>query len=1308
MARLPRKRHGATTRRSASKRDRARSTVAEPECPIVGVGASAGGIEALTELLSQLPADTGMAFVIIQHLAPAHPSLLAHVLLKATTMPVSEVVDGTRAASNHVYVIPPDRDLALRAGTLAVLARADERRPHMPIDRFFRSLAEDRKSAAIGVVLSGTAVDGTEGLKEIKRTGGITFAQDPATARYPNMPKSAIAAGVADHVLSTQDIAAELAGLAHDRPLQSASSGARDDAVVQQICGLLRMHTGIDFRSYKPSTIRRRIGRRMAMKQLERLGDYLALLNDNPTEIRALTEGMLIHVTSFFRDPEVFDALKTDVFPEILRHKGTDAPAIRIWVPGCSTGEEVYSIAIVLAEVLGEDLHRASIQIFGSDVSAAAIDKARNARYPDAIAQDVTEDRLRRFFTRTDHGYRIGKLLRELCVFVKHDVTRDPPFSRLDLVSCRNLLIYFSTELQQQVIPLLHYALIDPGFLLLGRTETIGGFGQRFTLEDRTNKIYRRKPGRARLTATFPAAVSFELQPAAGNKPRGATSAASGKASPRILREKRSPRGDKQLAQKLREELEATRGYLQSVIEDHSSTNDELASTNEALLSSNEELQSTNEELETAKEELQSANEELTTVNDELGGRNAELTQANNDLSNVMAGIEVPILLVGLDRRIRWFTPGAAETMNLIATDIGRPIRDINPHVTIQDLDRSIAEVIDTKQALEAEVRDDSGRWYRLQIRPYRTAEDKIEGAVVLLVDIDAPKRALEERERLLEQLRHERGFLEAVVQQMADGVLIAEAPSGKLILANHRMEELLGHELIPAASSSEYRADLGLHADGRPYEADEWPLARSIASGEIVISERIALQRADGGCTTVLTSAAPVRGADGRIFAGVVMFLDISREVEARARTDREQSLLAQTASLLGDVLDLDRTLQQTVRLVVPEFADWCIVDLQEPDGPIRQAAIAHADPEKEKLARDLSRHLPPDPELDHGIGHVMRTRKSEIYPLVTDEAWVASALSVEHPAVLRELGARSYICVPLIAHDRVVGALSLIRGESSQRYDEQSVRLADELGQRFAIAIDNARLHRTTAEAVRVRNEFFSIAAHELRTPIGTLLLHVQGMRLIAEQGQPVTMEAQLKSLAVIERQVQRLDQLVNTLLDVSRLAAGKFELLREPVDLAALTQEVVARFEAQARRAGAEIAVHAPHPVEGSWDRLRQEQVVANLVSNALKYGAGKPIEITVDADGQAARLVVQDHGIGIAAEDLRRIFNKFERAVPARHYAGLGMGLYITRQIVEAHGGTIRAVSEPGKGSIFTVELPRVPSANGSAEPESRPR
>jgi two-component system CheB/CheR fusion protein len=471
--------------------------------PIVGVGASAGGLEAFTQLLEELPSDTGMAFVLIQHLDATHASFLADALAKTSEMPISQAVDGERVEPNHVYVIPPNADLAILHGALTLLPRPSQgRRPHLPIDFFLRSLAAERGSHAIGVILSGTASDGTEGLRAIKGEDGITFVQEPRSAKFEGMPRSAIDAGVVDYSLQIHELAQELVRLSR-HPYVSANQfppPRRDEITLNKIFVLVRSAVGVDFSEYKAPTFDRRLARRMALRKVDVLADYLALLQEDPNEVHSLYEDILIHVTSFFRDAEVFEGLKAQVFPSLLSAKA-DGASLRFWVAGCSLGEEVYSLAIALLEFLGNAASTRPIQIFGSDVSEKAIERARSGVYPDAALRDVSDERRRRYFTKLDAGFRINKTVRDLCVFVRHDLARDPPFSKLDLVSCRNVLIYFGPALQKRVLPTLHYALNQGGILLLGRTESIAGFGQLFEPLDKAHKFFLRSASASALAS---------------------------------------------------------------------------------------------------------------------------------------------------------------------------------------------------------------------------------------------------------------------------------------------------------------------------------------------------------------------------------------------------------------------------------------------------------------------------------------------------------------------------------------------------------------------------------------------------------------------------------------------------------------------------------------------------------------------------------------------------------------------------------------------------------------------------------------
>ena len=830
---------------------------------VVGVGASAGGLEAFEQLLRSLPNDTGLAFVLVQHLAPKHESMLSELLAKATRMPVVEVTQGMRVQGNHVYVIPPNADMSISDSVLHLSPLSPDRGLRMPIDSFFRSLADTHQSRSIGVILSGTASDGTLGLQAIKALGGVTFAQDEQSAKYSAMPRSAIAAGNVDFVLPPEAIARELKRIAthvkvlgpDERP--EAEERITPDATLNKIFFLLRNFSRVDFSFYKPGTIKRRITRRMFLRKIDKLEAYLQYLRRHRDEVEALFNDVLINVTSFFREPDSFEALKTVAFPAIMAQKDANVP-IRIWVPGCSTGEEVYSIAIILLESLAEKAPNTQIQIFATDLSEGIISKARAGIYPESVALDISSERLRRFFLKVENGYQINKHIRDIVVFAKQDLAKDPPFSKLDLISCRNVMIYMSQVLQKRILPLFHYALNPGGILFLGSSETVGGFGELFVPLDKKNRIYTKKPVQSlvpfdfgprfhadqeirvnaevaktldlqkigeqmllyrysppsvivndrleivqffgqtgpfldplpgdatlnllrmvktglhlELRTAFQKAkrdsavrkdgvlvqedgglktVNFEISPIK-NIPSGERYylVVFEEANRSIIEEPKKNKtqaaatktGKREMSQlelenkRLKEELDASREYLQSIIEEQRTTNEELRSANEEIQSSNEELQSINEELETAKEELQSTNEELTTVNEELQNRNEELSKVNSDLSNLLSSVNIPIIMLGNDFRIRRFTPMAEKVMNLIPSDVGRPVTDVKPNVKTPDLRKAIQRTIDSLEIQEFRVEDHEGRWYSMRIRPYRTLDNKIDGVVIVLLDID-------------------------------------------------------------------------------------------------------------------------------------------------------------------------------------------------------------------------------------------------------------------------------------------------------------------------------------------------------------------------------------------------------------------------------------------------------------------------------------------------------------------------------------------------------------------------------------------
>jgi two-component system CheB/CheR fusion protein len=887
--------------------------------PVVGIGASAGGLEACNQFLRALPADTGMAFALVMHLNPRRASLLTELLARVTAMTVVEMKDGMAALPNHLYVNPPDALVEIRRGRFQLSSTSAKRGQPLLIDQFLCSLAADLGHQAIGVVLSGMGSDGTLGLKTIRAEGGLTLSQDEASAKYGEMPRNAIASGAVDLVLAPEELARELERIAALPHLRSKARDVDellpgDNQYLASVFTLLQASSGVDFTHYKPTTIKRRIARRMALHRIEKLDDYVRLLKRAPIELEILYRDMLINVTRFFRDPDTFAALRKQALPQLTKALGPDAP-LRVWVPACSTGEEVYSIAITLLEQLAESDRPQHLQVFATDISDQAIDKARAGRYPASIEIDVSADRLRRFFLKTEGGYQISKSIRDMCVFARQDVTRDPPFSRIDLISCRNMLIYMGPLLQKKLIPLFHYALNPGGVLMLGSSETIGASTDLFSLVDKQHKIYvkktsarrtplevavhrplpqgaearHRQPGTGEESATLREAerlllaeytapsvvvddhggilqlrgpvspfirgtagarglnllkvihpaLAAELRAAlkqarnAGTAVRSSGLRLPGEgqglafdllavpfwspAAPRsrhflVLfdcvhtlaeprgkstrpRQVRADDADSRLLSLLRQELVVTKEHLQSSIEVQEANTEELHSALEEIQSSNEELQSTNEELETAKEELQSTNEELTTVNEELETRNSELVEANNDLINLNASIHIPIIILGNDQRIRRFTPSAGKLLNLVPSDVGRPLSDFRPNLDLPDLGQLISEVADTLVLKELEVRDRSGQWYSMRIRPYKTADQRVDGVVVAWFDIDAVKTSQE-------QIRLANAYADAVVEMVRQPLVV------------------LDHELKIRAASKEFFAAFDLvpeQALGRP-----------------------------------------------------------------------------------------------------------------------------------------------------------------------------------------------------------------------------------------------------------------------------------------------------------------------------------------------------------------------------------------------------------------------------------------------------------------------------------------------------------
>ena len=532
---------------------------------------------------------------------------------------------------------------------------------------------------------------------------------------------------------------------------------------------------------------------------------------------------------------------------------------------------------------------------------------------------------------------------------------------------------------------------------------------------------------------------------------------------------------------------------------------------------------------------------------------------------------------------------------------------------------------------------------------------------------------------------------LETVLQQLPTGVYIIESPSGRVLHANRRAEEILGHPLLEAQQVADYGRYGGLHADGRHYKPEEYPTSRVLTTGEPVMGEEMLYQRPDGTVRGIHVNAAPVRDGQGRMLAVVLGFMDVT----TRRRAETQQSFLATVSEVLASSLDYEATLAQLVQQAVPTLGDGCLVDLLEPDGTIRRVAVASVTPGMAETAWEVARRYPIRLDAPFGPGAVIRTGRTELVARVPPDGFARYTSDPEHRAMLERLQVGSVLVVPLHARGRTLGAITFNSTVASgHQYGEEDRLLAEDVARRTALAVDNARLFHEAQLAVRARDEFLSVASHELKTPLTPLQLKLAALeRDLRRRGIASEQDAQfLRHLEMTQRQVRKMAALVGELLDVSRLSQGRLSLDLAETDLGEVLREVVAQFTPEAARVGSELRVEADTQLLGRWDRLRLEQVVGNLLSNAIRYGPGRPIHTRVERQGNQALLMVRDEGIGIAPEAQERIFGRFERAVSERHYGGLGLGLYITRRIVEALGGTIRVQSQQGEGATFTVELP----------------
>jgi two-component system CheB/CheR fusion protein len=1376
-------------RKSASPAQGGLSEKGAPEAtafPVVAIGASAGGLEAYTEFFHALPADTGMAFVLVQHLDPSHHSILAEILARATRMPVEEVKPKVKIRQNHVYVIPAGASMSIADGSLMLTPRRKGPGQHAPINIFMRSLAQERKSGAIGVILSGTGTDGTSGMEDIKAEGGITFVQEPASAKYDGMPGSAIDSGCVAFILRPRDIAREIARIQHHPYLlpQEQAEAERGEDFADSVVNLsrsesnlsivldqLRKTSGVDFSQYKPNTIYRRAMRRMVILKQDSLSEYASYLKEHTDEGSKLFEDVLIPVTSFFRDFEAFEALKTQVYPAIVKDKGNKG-TIRMWAPGCSTGEETYSLAMTLLEFLGDKASSFQVQIFGTDLNEKGIQKARLGIYRESIAEEISPERMARFFVKVDEGYRVNKAVRDMCVFARQNIATDPPFSQMNLVACRNLLIYIQPVLQKKIIPILHYALKPSGFLILGSSESVASFPELFSTLDKKHRIYGKKAIASRLHYDFvqsyypgylgnsrpelpgkeqklsPAGAEFDVQAEADRvvlkhhapvgvvvnssmeiiQFRGRTSPyleqSSGKPSlnllnlaqnglavelrtlialaakrgapvqkygvrfesnghsrsldlsvtplgeaptekearPKKARKKAAtghrfflvlfdeltpPRAngpmdgvprqgkgaaaqtDRREVKHLQQEVIDARNALRFAIESEDALKEEFQSANEEILSANEELQSTNEELETSKEELQSTNEELTTLNAELRIKNNELAELSNDVTNFLNSTRIPVVMLDRELRIRRLTPTADKLLKIRFSDVGRPLADIRPNIEMLDLEQSVAKVLETLQPEDCEVRDAQGHWHSLNILPYRTQDNKIDGVVLALQNIDAAKIAGEQSEKAAEFLRGVFG-----------------TARGPLLVLDHELRVFSAND--PFLSTFQVSSEETVHKFLFDLGNGQWDipklrelLQQVLYKGGVVTDFEIEHEFDDIGQKTMQLNANLIVTPSATEPMLLLAIDDITerRLAEQRLRVSEERfrmiadnmSQLAWTCGKeLGDVTWYNQRWLDYTGMTPEELAGWNWTKIQHPE------------------------------HVDRVVQGVERSRDSgeiweDTFPLRGKDGnyrWFLSrAIPIQdaHGKVVRWFGTNTDITEAKQAE------AALIKSEKLAVSGRLAAVLAHEINNPLQAVTNLMALLEQSQELQDSTRTYVKMATDELAR---VTHLTRQSLKFYRESTSPAPLNVE------------------ETLDSVLEVYAAQFEALRITVSRRYRSTDTINSYAGEIR------------------------QIVTTLLMNAMEATPrGGTITVHVrqarsrkNSKSYGVRIAIADTGTGIPKVNLSRIFEPF---FTTKGQQGTGLGLWVTQGIINRLGGSIKvrsSVREQKSGTCFSIFLP----------------
>ncbi|MFC7333891.1 CheR family methyltransferase [Rhodocista pekingensis] len=1375
---------------------RSRSPSGHPTV-IAVVGASAGGLEALQALFGGMPVEIDIAFLVVQHRLPGHESLLVDLIARRTGLPVIEGADGMVLSPGHVVLAPAGLPTWIENGHLRVGAAPEPDRIALPIDRILRSLAESCGEAGIAVILSGAGHDGALGVRAVKEAGGLIIAQEPGTAGMDLMPRAAIDTGCVDLILPPDRIGAALLDyVAHPYVAggaEAGSGGVETQRILDQIVGLLLTKTRISFRDYKRRTLARRIERRMGICRIATMAAYLHHLRTSPGEPAALVQDLLISVTRFFRDQASFEALRQDVIVPMVAVHDRDAP-IRVWVPGCATGEEAYSIAMLLTEAGAGSAEGPDFKIFASDIDERALDLARTGRYPETGAADLPPGFLDRYFEQESGGIRVNDRLRSHIVFARQDLLADPPFSQLDLISCRNLLIYAEPEAQKRLIPLFHFTLNRDGFLFLGSAETTAGRGDLFDPVSAKHRIFRRlggqrgrtlPPGNPAGEIAGPARMERMMAEPARHGPEMMRQALMGEfvppsvlvdskgqirfihgnlqdilvippGEPRIdllamtsgdlrvqlrdaLRkastEKRKivvgdvrpgrdstagslrlsvipiqagrrlpephfvvifqpegraadpppvPADQEPLVARLEHELKVTRADLESTIQELESSNEALLTANEEITTINEEMQSTNEELETSKEELQSLNEELSTVNAQLQEKIEELEATSNDLTNLLNSTAIPTVFLDSEQRIRRFTPAAVKLFTLIPGDIGRPFTDVSRRFDDPTLLADVDAVLDKLHPAEAQVEATDGAMLLRRILPYRTQQNRIEGVVITFTDVTASIRANQQ-----------------VAARARQQTIVADL--SQRALAGMPAPDLFAETAAAVAAVLEVDSAAILKAgqDGRIRRlAQAGTRAADLPGGDVTadplsdigqaVATRLAVRVGDFLNEPSLrpTTDHDRIGSRSSVvipFSGPPPTLLAVHDHRPDRFGDDDQNFLLSIANMLGLAMERERAEQETRS--ARDLAQDVIDTQRLPSLLLNEAG--------EIVSANAAYHL----RFGTVADTVIQRRPADTCPELWQGPRLADAIrSVQNggPAVL---GLE-------IAHDQPDGRSTCFQVDVQRlgRTPSMIVITIDDITLTRLASEELSRAKRAAEQASAAKSRFLAAASHDLRQPLqGAVLFHSLAV------GRNDNGEVE-KYLDLLGSTLTVLQEMMETLLDISRLDAGIIESAVEPTPLDPILADLAAEYAPQAVAAGLRLRC-VPSGLAGLTDPKLLSRILRNLITNALRYTGKGGIVVGCRRRGNAVHLQVWDSGSGIPTDQLEAIFDEFHQVQNAarERQRGLGLGLAIVRRLSDLLGHKVRVRSVLGRGSVFEVILRRaaVPAARSPARPAALP-